>query len=184
MQFNLLDSVVFHGQMDFKIIRNGTLHGLCGWFSTKLTSNEILSNEPEVGNTHYNQAFFPLKQAIEISPGDEISVSISIRMPNLWRWRVSVARQGITKLTEAESSFDHSTFWGFPISREEIQSLSSIAMPHLSSMGAAELLVLQSMNGEMTIGDLEEILKFHYPQLFRSDNEIGTFVRKIVSRCS
>lgn len=173
---------------DVSFIANqaGTLHGLCGWFACELMPGLSLSNEPEIGNTRYNQAFLPLRQAIKLNPGDQIHVAVSVRMPNVWRWRVSVTYNQRTSLPAGQASLmlDQSTFWGFPLSREELRHKSAIAVPQLSQYGEAELLLLRSVNGQATIADLEQLVKVHFSSLFHSDAELGTFVRKVVSRCS
>lgn len=111
------------GEAQFRVARAGTLHGLLGWFTAGLTPEIQLSNAPGSATTGYNQAFLPLARPLAVAPGDTLRIVLSTYNGTQWRWQVACERQAAPGAAER---FEHTTFWGFPLSQEQLQPLEAL----------------------------------------------------------
>ena len=70
-----IDSFWFDSEISLPIERDGTMHGLGGWFETHLTPNVCLSTSPLSPSTHWRQSFFPTR-TLYVREGDSIDISL------------------------------------------------------------------------------------------------------------
>jgi SAM-dependent methyltransferase len=114
------------GEVCLTVRRTGTMHGLCGWFTSALSDEVALTNRPGATTTNYAQAFFPVERPIPLSPGDRVTARVTSYDNLDWRWQIVVERphQGSV---ERIARFDHSTFLGFPLSAASIREAASLA---------------------------------------------------------
>jgi enediyne biosynthesis protein CalE3 len=99
------------GSASFLVERPGTLHGLAGWFSARLSPAVMLGNPPGEEHSNWAQAFLPLDQAVEVEPGDRVGAVIQTTgNGSVWRWKTEVS--GATG--ERKVQTDQTTFFGFP----------------------------------------------------------------------
>lgn len=99
------------GSASFTIERAGTLHGLAGWFSARLSPSVVLGNPPDVERSSWAQAFLPLEQAVDVEPGDRVEALIQTTgNGSVWRWKTEAYRADGTPKLRA----DQTTFFGFP----------------------------------------------------------------------
>jgi len=80
-----------------------------------------------------------------------------------------------------EFRFDHSSLFGFPLSR---QDLAGTTKPKLSRKGKAERFILGRLNGENAIADLENEFVAGCSDYFPSTPAASAFLREIVKRIS
>lgn len=71
-----------------------TVYGLCGWFSAHLTDDIDLGTGPDDPPTHWNQIYFSFNEPLEVKPGVELTVRITLpeRDDNhepAWYWSIS-----------------------------------------------------------------------------------------------
>ncbi|HKP21793.1 MAG TPA: 50S ribosomal protein L11 methyltransferase [Thermoleophilaceae bacterium] len=99
------------GSASLPIERAGTLHGLGGWFSARLSPSVVLGNPPDGERSSWAQAFLPLEQAVDVEPGDRVEALIQTTgNGSVWRWKVAASgADGTPKLRS-----DQTTFFGFP----------------------------------------------------------------------
>jgi protein arginine N-methyltransferase 1 len=69
-----------------------TIYGFCGWFSAQLVEGINLSTGPNDPPTHWNQMYFPFDKPLELEPGVELSLHIT--------------------LPEEDSKYEAAWFWG------------------------------------------------------------------------
>lgn len=62
----------------FNIFKKGIIHGVAGWFDLALTDSEILSTSPLKPVTHWKQAFFPIREPVNVIPGDVMELVMSV----------------------------------------------------------------------------------------------------------
>jgi type I protein arginine methyltransferase len=188
VRFELTDlmTVSFRGEACPTTPRHGTLHGVCVWLINTLVDQLTLGNHPSMSvtkTTNYAQGFFPVARPIAVEEGDRTRISLASYDSVEWRWRVEVDRKG-RSASEDGMRFDHSTFWGFPLSSAGLQKLAPDRTPKLSPRGEAERFLLGLSDGRTSIGELEERLLERYPSLFKSRQDAGAFVAEVVSRCA
>lgn len=73
-------------------------YGICGWFSSRLTSGISLDTGPFSPRTHWMQLYFPFPSPVDLAPADRVAISIwPVRTQGMdrtfWRWRVTVGGQ-------------------------------------------------------------------------------------------
>jgi hypothetical protein len=174
------------GETTLVVTRRGVMHGIVGWFATQLMQAIRLSNAPDGEDTHYAQVFLPLEQAVQLEEGDRLSITIHSYNGSAWRWRVDVQSRlnAEENASEQKSHFDQSTFWGFPLSKEEFRKRSSTFTPRLSEQGAAELFVLRLFDEQRALGEIEKDLLRQFPSIFHSSRDAEVFVRELIARCT
>lgn len=81
----------FSGAAGFTAARDGTLHGLAGWFAADLVPGVRLSNPPPVRGS-WMHAYLPVNEPVPLSAGERIDVQAEVLTADeLWRWSVEAA---------------------------------------------------------------------------------------------
>jgi len=62
----------------FRVLRAGRIHGVAGWFQVNLCPVVAFSTGPDSAPTHWKQAFFPLRQPIEVRAGDHFEATLRL----------------------------------------------------------------------------------------------------------
>jgi len=75
-----VDDVEFSTKNDLQVNRDGHCHGLCGWFKATFPSGIALDTSPISQLTHWKQAYFPIKEAIEVKKGQNVKVDFSTKI--------------------------------------------------------------------------------------------------------
>ena len=70
------DRVEVEDTLRFPVLRPGTIHGVGGWFQVSLCEGVTFSTGPEAPPTHWRQAFFPLREPVEVVPGDVFEATL------------------------------------------------------------------------------------------------------------
>jgi protein arginine N-methyltransferase 1 len=81
------------GRVEWRLERAGTCHGVVVWFDATLGKGIGFSNAPGQPELIYGQMFFPWPEAVELTPGDEVSVSLRADLVGddyTWRWRTEI----------------------------------------------------------------------------------------------
>ena len=68
----------FHARNYIKIEKAGTIHGVAGWFRTKLCEGIEIDTSPKKPQTHWKQAFFPFRDSIDVITGDVLDWSVKV----------------------------------------------------------------------------------------------------------
>ena len=78
-------------------LSDGVLHGVAGWFRSRLTTGSTLDTGPEELDTHWGQIFFPTGDPISVSQGDEICFNFSETTCGscvTWQWQGELRQVG------------------------------------------------------------------------------------------
>ena len=59
---------------NYTIVKEGTLHGVAGWFRSKLAPGHYLDTGPESPPTHWGQVLFPIGDPINVRKGGRVSM--------------------------------------------------------------------------------------------------------------
>lgn len=78
IDFNNNEKYSFSFRDYIKINKAGTIHGVAGWFSAVLCEGNVITTSPSHPETHWKQAFFPFKDAIDVIAGDVLDWAVSI----------------------------------------------------------------------------------------------------------
>jgi hypothetical protein len=161
------------------IRRTGTLHGLAGAFSARLSPGVTLSNAPGASpRLPRRNVFFPIDQPVAVAPGDLIDVDMRI-LPTegLVVWRVEVAApDGAVK-----GRFRHSTLEGMLVRREDLRRQRPDFVPSITPRGEARRSILELCDGHRSLADVERAVFERHPSLFKTLGDASAFVAEVVT---
>jgi hypothetical protein len=170
--------------------RAGSLHGIGGWFSARLSDSVMMSNSPLTAQPiNRMNVFFPIDRPVPLTQGERVQISMHIVPTELLvTWKVAVwgdtdHRQGEARGIK-KAGFTHSTFQGMLISKEDLQRTQPHFLPKLSSWGEARLSVLSLCDGQRALSAIEQEVYHRHPTLFRSCGDAAAFVAEVITRYS
>jgi Ribosomal protein L11 methyltransferase (PrmA) len=170
--------------------RGGTLHGIGGWFSARLSESTCMSNSPLATNPiNRRQLFLPIDHPTALKKGDQVQIMLHILTSELViTWKVEVwsdddngwdQSQGLKKIR-----FSHSTLQGMLISQENLRRTQPYFMPKLSPWGEAQRSVLTLCDGRRALSEIEQEVYRRHERLFGSLDKAEAFVAKVIARYS
>jgi len=160
------------GDLSWTIERTGTAHGLNLWFDATLSPGIEYSTSPEGPGLVYGNAFFPLRQPVEVSPGDEIRCSLRADLIGgryVWTWRTEIRCGGSETVV-----YTQSTFYSAPLGTRDVAVQEAGHTPGLASEGRLLRATLQLMDGSRTVEEIAAELEGAFPSRFNQwDSAIG-----------
>lgn len=156
--------------------RNGTVHGVAGWFEYLLAGEVWMTNSPlspqSIGRP---QAFLPLDTPLAVQAGDEITIEIMMRpADHLIAWTVRHPRSG----TESRQS----TWQGDIVEQDRLKRLHPARQPVPSAEALARQTVLGYCDGTRTVAQIQQLVLAEHPDLRPSAAEIQRFVAAVISQ--
>jgi len=177
LDYNVLECTDVSAELNWTAMRAGTAHGLSLWFDATLAEGVSFSNAPDQPELIYGSAFFPFSAPIAVASSDEIYVTLSANLVGddyVWRWNTRVTRQG--GASEVKADFKQSTFFGAPLSLEQLRKLESSYVPALDEEGRIDYLILSLMNEQVSLGEIAHRISDKFPNRFKSWNDALTRV--------
>ncbi|MFO1316206.1 MAG: methyltransferase domain-containing protein [Burkholderiales bacterium] len=161
---------------DLRIIRDGFVHGLGGWFDCALSPGVRMDNSPVSGHAiDRDQAFLPLDEPIAVRTGDCVTVRVMARpADNLLAWVVAFPSSG--------RRFSHSTWNGLLLAPGEPARSRPERVPRLTREAQAREIALRYCDGTRSAGDIERAVLRDHPHLFPSTEEVARFVAQVLAR--
>jgi Ribosomal protein L11 methyltransferase (PrmA) len=165
---------------EIAISRSGTLHGIGGWFSARLSPSVSVSNSPLAADRIARRGVvFPIRRGVAVAAGDRVTVRMHILPGDLIvSWTVQVFRGTATQPAER---FDHSTLRGMLIEPARLRRTRPDYVPHLTGRGKARLSVLELCDGRRPLAAIERDVFERHPSLFRDRAEAAVFVAEVVT---
>ena len=178
-----IQSANIRAEIVWQIARSGTAHGLAVWFDSELIDEIGFSNHPDGPELIYGNGLFPFSQPIEVVEGDRVEVTLRadfIRDDYVWRWDTKLFSAG--ESVAPKMSFKQSTFFGAPLSPEQMRKQAESYKPALDQRGEARSFIMELMTGENSLADIAERLTERFPQRYvdRQDalNEVTAVSRE------
>ena len=162
-----IQSANIRAEIVWQIARSGTAHGLAVWFDSELIDEIGFSNHPDGPELIYGNGLFPFSQPIEVVEGDRVEVTLRadfIRDDYVWRWDTKFFSAG--ESVEPKMSFKQSTFFGAPLSPEQMRKQAESYKPALDQRGEARSFIMELMTGENSLADIAERLTERFPQRY------------------
>ena len=153
--------------------RDAVLHGFAGWFDCCLYGDIRMSNSPaEKDRLDRPQAFFPLENAVPVTDGDAIRVSVMARhLDGIIGWIIEVRGE----------KFSYNTFNSQFLDRETILRSQLDQIATLNQYGKARQVILSYCDNERSVSDIQAIVKKEHPDLLPSEHAISTYILKVLS---
>ena len=76
-------------QAEFSFNKNGTIHGIAGWFRSQLTIDHLIDSGPEAAHTHWGQVMFPIGDPVKIEENGTLNMTFEetlIDNESTWQW--------------------------------------------------------------------------------------------------
>lgn len=156
-----------HGEMVWQMTRPGTAHGLAVWFDAELIDEIGFSNHPGNVELIYGNGLFPFSAPVEVVEGDRIQVKLSadfIRDDYVWRWDTDFFAAGESVTPKA--SLKQSTFFGVPLSPEQMRKQAANYKPTLDQRGEARRFIMNLMSGENSLAEIAVQLNETFPERY------------------
>ena len=165
----------FSWSVELTLARDGTLHGLAGWFECELAENVWITNSPLSAQAIKRpQAFMPIDGPLAVKQGDVISATVMARpADHLIAWDVRHPASG--------RKFSHSTWLGDLLMQEQLSKTRPDHVPQLSHLARAKAVVLGYCDGRRNVGQIQADVLREHPSLFPSPAEITRFVAAVLS---
>jgi len=157
-------------ELDFCVVREGTAHGVCLWFETKLFEEIGYSSGPESAGTIYGQLFLPWLEPVAVEKGQEIQLGLHadlVGQDYVWRWETRISAGP----KNAEFHFQQSTFQGANSSPDSLRRQAVDYAPVFSQAGQADFWMLERMDGKTTLQEIAQSASQRFPRRFSSWRE-------------
>jgi type I protein arginine methyltransferase len=180
LDYNSIESPDVSAEMTLTVLRAGTAHGLSLWFNARLAEGVMFSTAPGQPELIYGSAFLPLSQPITMAVDDMISVTLSADLVGddyIWRWNTRVLSHDDPAKVKAD--FKQSTFFGAPLSLDQLRKRESSYVPALDKEGQIDRLILSLMTGEHSLGDIARRVANDFPDRFKSWQDALTRVGEL-----
>ena len=157
-------------ELDFRAAREGTAHGVCLWFETKLFENIGYSSGPAHADSVHGQLFLPWLEPVTLKVGQGIHIELHADLVDrdyIWRWetRIPAGRK------HQALRFQQSTFQGANLSLQSLRRQAVDYAPLLSEAGKADLWMVQKMDGSTSLQEIARSASERFPHLFSSWRE-------------
>ena len=175
-----VEHVDFSAETSYIVKREGTVHGIGGWFTAELTPTVTLSNVPPNKTPSWSHTFLPLEWPLHVEVGDTLHLKIhTTRNATQWQWQVTHLTATANDLGEQKIIFpEQTTKFGQLLGYGSMQELSSI--PARNMDGEIALFILQCINGALTIAKIAQQVEEQFPQYFDSYEKLLEHINKLV----
>jgi len=176
------DTDKFEASLKFHVYKADILNGFCGWFSSTLAEEVILTNYPP-GIASWDNLFLPLLEPLEVKPGMCVELHLkgqsSLRLKRFWQWKTEV-RDGDVIIAQ----YNQSTFWGMPPSLALLRKQAEVYVPTLNEAGRIDWLILTLMKKATPVGDIARAVSLQFPARFASWQDAQARVGDLARRYS
>jgi protein arginine N-methyltransferase 1 len=157
-------------ELDLCAARDGTAHGVCLWFETKLFEDIGYSSGPGAMGTVYGQLFLPWLEPVALEKGRKIQLELHadlVGQDYIWRWETTISAAA----NSAQLRFQQSTFQGANFSPHSLRRQAVDFAPALSEAGQADLWMLERMDGSASLQKIAQAAAERFPRLFSTWQE-------------
>jgi protein arginine N-methyltransferase 1 len=75
----------------FEVLRDGSVHGIAGWFRSEIAEGVELQNAPGDPDSSWKQLFLPLEAPLAVRTKDALQLELAVRENGaVWTWSLVV----------------------------------------------------------------------------------------------
>jgi len=167
LDYDSVESPDVRGNLDWRVERAGTGHGLLVWFDTDLAADTGFSNAPSAPETIYGSLFVPWTQPATLEEGQTVRVDRQARLVEndyVWRWATCI--EPLAGSGAALIHFDQSQLTGQVLSATQLHRKAADYVPHLSEQGRLRRRTLELMDGAVSLEEIARRLSAEFPECF------------------
>jgi protein arginine N-methyltransferase 1 len=169
------------------VSRSGTGHGLAAGFDRTVSEGVDISNAPDTPDASrhvvYGTVFLPWPMPVALDAGDVVTVDLEARLMGqdyIWSWKTRVSERGPSGAEKG--NFEQSTFFGAPLSLATLHRTAESHTPTLSEDGRIARLVLDSMNGGLSLGEIACRVSTEFSDRFPRNQDALSHVADLARR--
>lgn len=161
---------------ELRMEREGTIHGLAGWFDCELAPDVRMTNSPLAAAAIARpQAFLPLAEAVHAQAGDRVNARVMARLfDHVTAWAAAFGATGLR--------MSQSTLGGMLLSPEDLAAADPSRVPRVSPESRARMTVLGYCDGRRSVQEIQEAVLREHPGLLPSAEEVSRFVARVLGR--
>lgn len=172
LNYRSLEERSFSARLKWEMEKESQVHGLRGWFDCEVGNGLTFTTSAENPGNVYGVFFLPLDEALTVEAGDRIEVNLSANFESgtyIWSWNTFVYPKG--ELEKPKIKLYQSSALGTYTTPVGIQKQSEYFLPLPNEDAEINLLFLQSMDGEMLLGDIADLMLEKFPEKFKTFEE-------------
>jgi len=167
LDYNRVENPDVRGNLEWRVERAGTGHGLVVWFDADLADGIGFSNAPSVRETVYGSLFFPWPQPVPLVPCQSVTVNLDAKLIEedyVWRWSTRIEPPDGSGVPVIH--FEQSQLAGEVLSRAKLHRRAATYVPRLSEEGRLRRRALELMDGRASLEHIARQLTTEFPQRF------------------
>jgi protein arginine N-methyltransferase 1 len=179
LNYLTVDSPNVAGAITVRITRSGTGHGLAVWFDTILEEGIGFTNAPGKPELIYGRAFFPWENAVALTAGDTVSMSLRADLVGaeyVWSWESEIFDGDSSR---CRARFRQSTFLAESVSAAQLGRWRGGHRPKVHENGRIDLELLQLMDGSRRNDEIARIAVERFPERFRDERQALTRIAQL-----
>src|SRR5215831_11482627 len=167
LDYSSVENPDVQGNLEWRVERAGTGHGLVVWFDADLADGIGFSNFPSARESVYGSLFLPWPQPVPLEPGRSVAVDLEASLMEedyFWRWTTRIETQGRSGAPLIH--FAQSQLAGEVLSAAKLHRRVAAYIPHLSEDGRLRRRALELMDGRASLEQIAHRLATEFPQRF------------------
>jgi protein arginine N-methyltransferase 1 len=155
------------GNLNWRVERAGTGHGILVWFDTDLAEGIGFSNAPSASETIYGSLFFPWTKPVSLAHGQAVAVSLEAKLVEndyVWRWTTHI--KSLEGSGHPQIHFEQSQLTGEVLSAAQLHRRAADYVPRLSEEGHLRRRTFELMDGKVSLEEIAHRLAMEFPGRF------------------
>jgi len=155
------------GNLEWRVERGGTGHGILVWFDADLAEDVGFSNAPSAPETIYGSMLFPWTQPVSLAPGQVVAVNLEAKLVQndyVWRWATRI--ESLEGSGNPQIHFEQSQLTGEVLSPAQLHRWAADYVPHLSEEGHLRRRTFELMDGKVSLEEIAHQLATEFPERF------------------
>ena len=167
LDYTTVENPDFRSELEWRVDRFGTGHGIVVWFETELVDGVSFSNAPGAPEAIYSSLFFPWLNPTPLAEGQTVRVDLQAKLLEedyAWRWTTRI--ESLEHRDNVIVHFDQSQLQAMMLSVAKLRRSSSDYVPRLSEEGHMHQRVIELMDGKNSLEEIARRLATEFPQRF------------------
>lgn len=182
LDYTSVEDLNVRTRIGWRVERPGTGHGFVAGFDRTVLDGVHLSNSPHAPaairpESIYGTLFFPWVDPVDLAADDRVTVDLAATLVGedyVWSWTTSV--QGPDGAGADKAAFTQSTFFGAPLAPAHLRKRAASYQPELNEDGRIARLVLDDMEGGLTLGQIAARVSSRFSHRFARPEDTLRFV--------
>jgi Arginine methyltransferase oligomerization subdomain/Ribosomal protein L11 methyltransferase (PrmA) len=167
LDYGSVENPNVRGDLDWRVERAGTGHGILVWFDADLAENTAFSNAPTAPETIYGSLFFPWTQPVSLVSGQAVCVSLEAQLVEddyIWRWATHIEPPEGSGASLID--IEQSQLTGEVLSAAKLHRMAADYVPQLSEEGHLRRRTFALMDGKASLEEIAHRLATEFPKRF------------------